>query len=101
MKEIDVFETVINSDMTEGRGPMKHLAFFMDYNDANRAGDPHKVMGVGTGHEVRERKLIIFENYGEYIREKDKEIFDGLMNKLSKEEKRILGLGDDNVQGNG
>jgi hypothetical protein len=93
MEKIKVFETTINSDMTEGRGLMKHLAFFKNEEDAELAGKPHKVMGVGVGHEVVQRELIIFDSYSEYLSQEDIKLYEGIMRKLSKEEKRVLGLG--------
>ncbi len=92
MIKYKVYEVTVNSDMTEGRGPMRHLAFFTDQNDAELAGEPHKIMGVGKGHSVKFKELRIYQSLNEYTERTAYSLRKSALAKLTDDEKRALGI---------
>lgn len=78
-----------NADLTEGRGPMVIIALFSDEVSARSAARGWGVMGVGDGEVT---PMFVYNTYREYVEEKDNEIRNRALAKLSEEEKRTLGL---------
>jgi len=91
MKKIPVYEALVNSDLTEGRGPMRHVGYFTHRPDAERAVRGMGVMGVGDG-EVKQTEITIYDSYAEYFGPKYEELRLSALNKLSREEREALGV---------
>lgn len=91
MKKFSVFESLVNSDLTEGRGPMKHVAYFTNRSDAERSVKGWGVMGVGDG-EVKQTEVVIYDSFAEYFRPKYEELRKQALRKLSREEREALGI---------
>src|SRR5579871_5064136 len=91
VKKIPAYEALVNSDLTEGRGPMRHVAYFSNRHDAERSVKGMGVMGVGNG-EVKQIEITVYESYAEYFGPKYEELRRSAMNKLSREEREALGV---------
>lgn len=91
MKQFDVYQVLHNADNIEGRGPMVHVAYFKNYEDAARAAAGKGVMGVGDD-DVKTVKLTIFETFAEYNDGVSADLRKRALGKLSHEEKVALGL---------
>ena len=91
MQKIACFQSLINSDLTEGRGPMRHVGYFKFRPDAEDSVKGMGVMGVGNG-EVKQVEVIIYDDISEFNEGRKEEIKRKALNKLSYEEKRALGL---------
>jgi hypothetical protein len=91
VKRIPAYEALVNADLTEGRGPMRHVAYFSERADAERSVQGKGVMGVGNG-EVKQVEIVIYESYAEYFGPKYEELRKSALGKLSREEKQALGI---------
>ena len=87
MKSIPVFEVRQNADMTEGRGPMIHYAFFTNEDDAKQVVGPNN-----SWYDYRPNTLIVFDNIAEYNEKNRKDIIRRALKKLSEDERVALGL---------
>lgn len=79
----------VNTDSTEGRGPMKTIAAFDEERDAAIATHGMGVMGVGNGEA---KPLLVYSSVAEWRREKDRELRNMALAKLTAEEKAVLGV---------
>lgn len=91
MQQVDVWEASKNSDMTEGRGHGILIANFAFEEDAKRAVKGLGVMGVGDG-DVSHKRIIIYKSYDEFVQHTQADIKRRALDKLTSEEKRVLGL---------
>src|SRR5580693_2971224 len=91
MKKIPAYEALVNSDLTEGRGPMRHVAYFTNRHDAERAVKGMGVMGVGDG-EVKQIEITVYESFAEYFGPKYEQLRSSALQKLSREEREALGV---------
>ena len=78
-----------NSDLTEGRGPMMIIAAFLNREDAVKAAKGWGVMGLGDGQVD---PFIVFDSFEEFEDINDKTLRRTALEKLSSEERRVLGL---------
>lgn len=76
-----------NQDQTEGRGPMVPIGYFYTKADAEKAVAGLGPMGIG---DVETGKL--WENYDDYKSGNDEAILRRALDKLTPEEKRVLGI---------
>jgi len=88
---IKVYETKRSRDLNDGIGEV-HVGYFTDKNDAEKAGEEFKTFGGGRGHWVEKTEIIIFNSYKEYTDQRDHKILEGVKQRLTDEEKRVLGL---------
>jgi hypothetical protein len=91
MKKIPAYEALVNSDLTEGRGPMKHVAYFSNRPDAERSVKGMGVMGVGNG-EVKQIEITVYDSFAEFFGPKYEELRRSALDKLTREERDALGI---------
>ena len=91
MQKIPVFESQVNADSTEGRGPMIHVGYFTHRNDAEHSVRGQGTMGIGNG-VVFHTEIVIFESYAEFDKETKNELRQSALAKLSGAEREALGL---------
>lgn len=84
-----IYMAMQNSDMTEGRGPMRPIALFWHKPDAEQAVIGKGVMGVGDG-VVSE--AVIYNSYEEFLNLTNEEQRKRALAKLTPREKQLLGL---------
>lgn len=96
---ITIYNVYVNSDLTEGRGPMVFKAAFENKEDAEKAAnefDPYcvkgnKPQGLKSGWaDIRVSSL--FKDYQEYKNNSDEEIKKRALAKLTDYEKELLNL---------
>lgn len=86
-----VFVAMRNSDLTEGRGPLKPIAAFTRRDDAMEAAKGWGVQGQGDG-EVHE--MVIYDSFAEFVDQNTNRIRREALLKLNREERKALGLSD-------
>ncbi|MDG7050636.1 MAG: hypothetical protein JRZ94_05475 [Nitrososphaerota archaeon] len=98
MKQVHVFAIMNNRDNTEGRGPLYPDAYFDKKEDAEKiCHSPgyykkHGVMGTDSC-EVSPVNMVIWESVEEYTENHEyQKKWQTAMDKLTEQEKRILGL---------
>lgn len=85
------WEAYTNSDLTEGRGSDVFIGYFRNKEDADNAVKGNGPMGTNAYvREVREPK--IYKTYLEFVEDKQIDLKRSALNKLTREEKRALGL---------
>ena len=101
MQQIKCFEVSGHTDTTEGRGPMKVVARFSNYDSAVKyVKSPayYKkwcVMGYSSNYDInyiQEATLTILDTVHEVEEMENAAIRDRAIAKLSKEEREVLGL---------
>lgn len=102
MQKIECYEVMGHTDTTEGRGPMKVVARFSTYSEANRyvqskAYSAWCVMGYQNPQtdikNIRNTTIIIMDTVGEMEHMSLEELKTKALSKLTKEEISALGLG--------
>lgn len=90
--KVSCYEAFTNSDLTEGKGGHVTIGYFFNEMDARKAARGKGVMG--TNGDVKAVKLDtkVFESYAEYDESRSKDVRLSALNKLTAEERRILGL---------
>ena len=91
MQKLVLYEAYTNSDLIEGRGNDVHLGYFKVQSDAEKASSGRGVMG--TNAHVRLAPILIYENFEEFAEVRAKDVREQALNKLSWEERKLLGLG--------
>ena len=101
MQTIKCFEVMGNTDTTEGRGPMKVVARFSDYDEAvkyvkSKAYAQWCVMGYQNEktdlNNIREVTICILDTVEELADMNREELKAQALAKLSKAEREALGL---------
>ena len=101
MQTIKCFEVMGNTDTTEGRGPMKVVARFSNYDEAakyvkSKAYSRWCVMGCQSEkldlNNIRETVLTILDTCDELELQQREELKAQALAKLSKAEREALGL---------
>jgi len=88
------WEAYTNSDLTEGRGSDVTIAFFTNEAAAIRAARGRGPMG-SDAYVRPHQKPMIFDSYEAYAASQKQDIRRQALAKLSQEEKRELGLVDE------
>ncbi len=91
MRKIPAYEALVNSDITEGRSPMRHVGYFTNRQDAERSVKGMGVMGVGNG-EVKQTEITVFDSFAEFFGPKYEALRNAALGKLSREEREALGV---------
>jgi hypothetical protein len=91
MKKVAAYEALVNSDLMEGRGLMRHVAYFINRVDAEQSVKGQGVMGVGNG-EVKQIEIIVYESFAEYFGPKYDELRKSALRKLTQDERAALGV---------
>ena len=86
---IRIWEVWVNSDSTEGRGPMVLHARFLDHDEAVAEAIGKGPMGCSDG-EVRQ--AVAFKNRQQFLKHRDEDLRQRVLKRLSAEERRVLGL---------
>lgn len=78
-----------NSDLTEGRGHLVPIAYFLKREDAIAAAKGWGVMGIGDGevHEIR-----VYESKKDWQEGEKKRIAARALSKLTDEERKALDI---------
>ena len=101
MQTIKCFEVMGNTDTTEGRGPMKVVARFSDYDEAvkyvkSKAYAQWCVMGYQNEktdlNNIREATICILDTVEELFDMNREELKAKALAKLTKAEREALGL---------
>lgn len=101
MQTIKCFEVMGHTDTTEGRGPLKVVARFSDYNEAakyvkSKAYAKWCVMGCQNEktdlNNIRETALTILDSVEELVAMDRENLKAQALAKLSKAEREALGL---------
>jgi hypothetical protein len=101
MQKISYTVLQVNSDTTEGRGPMRDHAYFQHHKDAVAVHDDPRfykrygVMGTmgSSQYDVSDKDIVIYASTDEYWENHDVESLKArALQKLSPQERRILGL---------
>jgi hypothetical protein len=97
MRTLTVFNVRGNTDTTEGRGNSIVLARANSEQLAQRIANTesfygeHGVMG-GPNLSVQEESVKVFETYEDFLIENNNSKVNAALRKLTKEEKKLLGL---------
>ena len=91
----EIFLARVNSDSTEGRGPMRTIGYFANEADARKAVEGQGVMGVGDGTV---ENVFLADTYDEWRKidlrnDRDYRMYRELRNRYESIE-RELGLFD-------
>jgi hypothetical protein len=86
---IKVFEATYNSDSMEGRGYTVHAGLFLKHQDAVDSVADRTDMGGRPMGEIRERQ--VYDSLAEYRAERNRELVESALTKLSVDERRALG----------
>ncbi len=100
MKTIKCFEVLGHTDTTEGRGPMKTVARFSNYEAAeqyvkSKQYAVHCVMGYHSKddiHNIREITISILDTVDELVMLAKENLKTTALAKLTKEEREALGI---------
>lgn len=102
MKTLKLWACQANRDQTEGRGPMYDVCYASTKDTAIKiVTNPtfyknYGVMGCapfdGGKYDVVEREMVVYDNIGEYLEGIKNQAVQTALNKLTKEEKELLGL---------
>jgi len=94
--EINGYEVITNSDLTEGRGRSVHVAYTTNDFTAKQIAKGKGVMGTDAEVRAINKTIRVYETHSEYLGSKQEEIRKKALAKLTKEEKILLGLTDEN-----
>lgn len=86
-----VYPAQQNADLTEGRGPMVTKALFTSEGDAQRAAETLEGV-MGHGHGKVGAPIVVYQSLAEYMDERYGEVRKQALAKLTREERRALGL---------
>ena len=102
MKTLKLWACQANRDTTEGRGPVYDVCYASTKDAAIKiVNDPtfykkYGVMGFapydGGKYDVVERDMVVYDNIGEYLEHVKNQAVQTARNKLTDEEKELLGL---------
>lgn len=90
--KIKGYEAYTNSDLTEGRGRPVHIAYFTHEEDAKKATRGRGVMGTDAHYQAVNKTINVYDSYAEYTSTCDEQLRKAVLSKLTKDEKRVLGL---------
>jgi len=94
MKKVEIkgYEILINSDSVEGRGHMITYAYASNLSTANEIAKGKDTMGSdGTVRPIN-KTIEIFDTHQEFLDSKKEDKRQAALNKLTSEDKEILGL---------
>ena len=91
---------MVNTDQTEGRGPMKPHAYFTDLDEAKKVNNDPRffrkfgVMGTqgSSEYNIKKENITLFYTAEEYFNEDKNLMRKNALAKLTPEEKELLGL---------
>ena len=87
-----VYEATGDSDLTEGRGPPRHIGYFTHEADARQVVKGEGAMG-STGYVKRmDLRIEVYESLAEFEAGRQRSIREQALAKLTKEERKALGL---------
>lgn len=86
---VRIWEVWVNTDSTEGRGPMRLHARFLNHNDALAEAQGKGPMGCS---DADVRQAVVYDSIKSYHHGKDQELKRQALRKLTSEERRVLGL---------
>lgn len=103
MQKIEVYTVQVNTDTTEGRGPMRALAYFSDRDEAVKVVRDKRfaqwcVMGVHdpdseARYAIRSESNVLYATADEFWAEHDRDQKKArALAKLTLEERELLGL---------
>lgn len=88
------FEIFANTDMTEGKGFPVSIGFASNLSTADKIAEGRGVFGSKARVEAVNKEIIVFDNYEEYLDSKKENKIKNTLDKLNKEEIKLLGLED-------
>ena len=86
---IRIWEVWVNSDSCEGRGPMILEARFLKRDAAAFFARGKGPMGMS---DANIRQAIVYDTHPSFQKDKDVQLRQATLRRLSSEEKRVLGL---------